>query len=212
MLPMLIPIAIQLATKFAPALIGKLMGDKAEDVAEKVIDMGMTITGQKDPDKILEEIDAKPELAIQYKESLLEYRVAIEQEETKRIQAEYEHMSEVNKTIQAEVMHGKGWKAGWRPYNGYLFGTTIFFDYFVSQIVIAVIKGWVLAKNAEILAANAAAIVTEFTFTWAHIPDSIYIFWSAVLGVSAASRGVEKVKQAGGIGSILAMAKNKLGM
>lgn len=206
MLPaLLIPAAIKMATAFAPSLIGKLMGDKAEEVATKVIDIGKSVTGKDDPDEILSEIEGNPEMAARVKEAMYEYRIVLEQEETKRLQAHVEQMGQVNQTMQTEIIHGKGLKSGWRPYNGYLFGTTIFFDYFVSQIVLAFMSKVPAGVDFSKMSAEVAGkVLAANAFEWVHIPEPIYVMWAMVLGVSAASRGVEKVKSSGGVMSAVA--------
>lgn len=169
MLP-LIPLAISLATKFAPSLISKLVGTKAGEVAERVAGIATSITGLADPEKAHDVIMANPELQLEFEKGAMDLQLAMYQEDTKRLET-------VNDTMRAESQ-SKSWaQRTWRPFNGFLFGVTLFCDYFISQIVFMVLK----------------AKYSTFTFDWEHIPPSVYMLWATVLGVAAGTRGWEKV-------------------
>jgi len=169
MLP-LIPIAISLATKFAPSLVNKLIGSKAGEVAEKVMGIATSITGVADPEKAHDTIMADPSKQLEFEKASMDLQLAIYQEDTKRLET-------VNATMRAESQ-SKSWaQRTWRPFNGFLFGITLFCDYFASQITFMVLT----------------AKYDEFAFTWEHIPPSVYMLWATVLGVAAGTRGWEKV-------------------
>lgn len=71
-------------------------------------------------------------------------------------------------------------KNTWRPFNGYLFGITICCDYFVTPIVLSIVRAFIdIPVDVQL----------------SHIPEGVYILWSLIVGVSAGSRGVEKVKK-----------------
>ena len=162
----LIPLAIKLASAFAPSLIGKLTkSDKAEEVAEKVIGFAKAVTGQDDPEKAVKAIEADPALALQFQRDLHTYELGLEQERTKQLEI-------VNRTMQAEAMSGSKMQRTWRPFNGYLFGITLFLDYVGSQLILALV---------------------ESSFVWQHIPAGVYMLWTGLLGIAAVSRGKEKV-------------------
>jgi len=169
MLPLL-PIAISLATKFAPSLINKLIGPKAGEVAEKVVGVAMSIAGASDPEAAHDRIISDPKLHLEFEKGMMDLQLALYQEDTKRL-------GMVNETMRAEAQ-SKSWsQRTWRPFNGFLFGITLFCDYFVAQIVFMALK----------------AKYTGFAFTWEHIPPSVYMLWATVLGVAAGTRGWEKV-------------------
>jgi len=193
----LIPMALSLAGEFAPTVAKWLGGDRAGEVAENVVGIAKKVTGQEDPANAMEVLRKDPQLALEYQRAVMDYQVRLEEEETKRMNMHLDHMNKVNETMQTEVREGRGWKAGWRPFNGYLFGISIFCDYFLSQIILAIIKAITMAS---VTSKTASAVVNNtlpasFTFDWVHIPESIYIFWALILGVSATSRGVEKVRK-----------------
>lgn len=169
MLP-LIPIAISLATKFAPALIDKLIGSKAGEVAEKVVGIAQSIAGVADPEKAHNAIMSDPALQLDFEKSIMNLQLSMYQEDTKRLES-------TNETMRTEAQSKSTMQRTWRPFNGFLFGITLFCDYFIAQIVFMILK----AKS------------TGFLFTWEHIPASIYMLWATVLGVAVGSRGWEKV-------------------
>ena len=165
MLP-LIPIAIKLASAFAPSLIGKLTGsNKAKEIAEEVVGLANIVTEEDDPREVVKTLEANPEMALRFQQDLHVYELGLEQERTKQLEA-------VNRTMQAEAVSGSTLQRIWRPFNGLLFGFTLFLDYVGSQIILAAIGS---------------------AYAWQHIPASVYILWTGVLGVAAVSRGKEKV-------------------
>ena len=163
----LIPIAISLAAKFAPMLLGKLFGEKAEETADKVIGLATSAVGGGAPENLLSMLEANSAAALQFQSEANDLTSKLYQEDTKRLEA-------VNKTMQFESRSVSLAQRLWRPFNGFLFGITIWCDYFLAPIVIA------LAKSE---------------LTLAHIPMEVYLLWSTVLGVTAWSRGKEKLKQ-----------------
>lgn len=119
-----------------------------------------------------------PALFAEIKMHAMNIELDIEKERTKRLEA-------VNITMQMEGKSESWWQRAWRPFNGFAFGITLFCDYFVSQIIIIASK---ISPDAAALAAGAAP-----AFTWDHIPAGIYMLWTTVLGVTAGSRGFEKI-------------------
>lgn len=68
----------------------------------------------------------------------------------------------VNKTMQAEASAEHWPSYSWRPYNGFLFGTTIFCTYFLLPL---------------------------FKIAPPTIPESVWLAWGAILGVASYYRG-----------------------
>ena len=184
----LIPLAISLATKFAPALIGKLVGEKAGSVAEKVVGLAQSVTGLADPEKAHDKIMADPASQLEFEKAMMNLELELYREDTKRLET-------VNATMRAES-ESKSWaQRTWRPFNGFLYGITLFCDYFISQVIFMFIK----------------AKYPLFSFTWEHVPPAVYMMWATVLGVAAGTRGWEKVSiaktQGGSQMGIAEMAK-----
>lgn len=177
----LIPIAISLAAKFIPSLIGKLAGKGAEKVAETVVSIGQGITGESNPGNILDALTANSAKAAEFQARMNELTITLAQEDTKRLEA-------VNATMQAESRSNSLMQRAWRPFNGFLFGITIWCDYFLGPILLQAFK-------------------SDITLT--HVPTTIYLLWSTVLGATAWTRGKEKMAQAGNTSpGILDILKN----
>lgn len=115
-----------------------------------------------------------PDLYMKFKLSLAELEMEAIREDTKRLQA-------VNETMRAESKSESFAQRTWRPFNGYLFGITLFFDYIGSQLVLA---------------------ISNSTFNWEHIDPGVYMLWTTVLGVAAGTRGWEKVSKAKANGEV----------
>jgi len=179
----LIPIAMAIA-QFAPKLIGWLAGDKAESTAEKVMEIASGITGipTGDPAKILEALKADRDLQLKMEEMSNNLVLGLEREQTTR-------MDLINKTMQVEAISNSWAQRTWRPFNGFLFGVTIWCDYFLSQVILAIIKA---VSSGTVVDGK---VIPGFTFQWEHVPDGVYIFWASVLGVTAGTRGWEKVRK-----------------
>ncbi len=142
-----------------------------------------------EPDKLAEAIAQDPNAALKLKEFeisqeielnriLADQSVALEQEETKQ-------MATVNETMRAELVSTSIFKSGWRPFNGWILGVnTLIFT--ISIVALAFIA--VLTKNAEamLMIPNLIAAYSIITGTQC-----------AVVGVSAHSRGVEKLAKMG---------------
>ena len=167
-----ISLALMAAKTFAPSLIGNLLGDKAEDVAEDVIGIATKITGISDPNEAMTSITADPNLRLEYEKELLTYNVALAQEDTKRLEA-------VNATMQTEAKseHWPQWS--WRPFNGFMFGLTLFMNYGFPPIV------------------NMFHKVSATHLVPGVIPEFVFMAWASVLGVTAWHRGVNKRIESG---------------
>ena len=146
------------------------------------------ILGKPDDGSPIREDEAQE--IVKNPELYLKLRTMLQNMELKKLQEETKRMEIVNQTMQAEAMSESKAQRGWRPYNGYLFGTTLFCDYFVAQIVLALAKSQIV---------------------WTHIPSEVYLLWSAVLGVTVASRGVEKIAKTSPISGLAGILKSSFG-
>ncbi len=177
----LIPIAISLAAKFAPLLISKLAGKDAGEVAEKVVGIAQGITGEVDPSNLLDTLAQSPARIVEFRQRSNELIMSLAQEDTKRLEA-------VNRSMQAESKSNSLMQRAWRPFNGFLFGITIWCDFFLGPILIQAF---------------------ESKITLDHVPTTIYLLWSTVLGATAWTRGKEKMAKAGNTSpGILDILKN----
>ncbi|MCG1055049.1 hypothetical protein KQH49_08820 [Mycetohabitans sp. B5] len=80
----MLPIVLALA-QFAPQIAQWIGGSRAEEIAQKVVTIAQTVTGTSTPEQALSSIQANPELAYRFQESIVESQV-----ELQRIAAELE--------------------------------------------------------------------------------------------------------------------------
>ena len=152
--------------KAAP-LVGGLLGGPVGGSVGALI--ASTLGVDNDPDEVLRELKNNPDALVKIKTLESEERVALRQlavqAASNNLAADTARIRAVNATMQAESVSEKWPQWAWRPYNGFLFGTTIFCVYFVLPLI-------------DIASPS--------------IPSEIWIGWGAVLGVSAWHRGVDK--------------------
>jgi hypothetical protein len=119
--------------------------------------------------------DTEAQQVLQDPNLYYQFKLGMQELEVKKLQEDTKQLVAVNETMRAEAVSGSKAQRGWRPFNGYLFGITLFLDYIGSQIVLAFLQIW------------------KASYTWQHVPEGVYYLWLALLGVTSASRGVEKV-------------------
>ena len=172
-------IAMGLA-KFAPTVTGWLFGDKAEEGAQKALDIAQGITGKADPESALRELENNQEFALKFQTAVMSHELAQMQENTKRIEA-------VNETMRAESKSEHWMQWAWRPFNGFMFGITLFMNYAFPQII-----------NMFIRAMGTAGKDGTFALLEAgEIPEFVFMAWASVLGVTAWHRGKHKIAKTG---------------
>lgn len=167
-------------TQVVPAIAGWIGGDKAEKTATEIADVARAVTGQDDPQKAVDAILADPEQARKFHESILNWRIEKEREETKRIQT-------INETMRRELTAGK-WKGGWRPWCGYVFGTSW------GVLVFGII--WLLHDALDKGIAEAVKLATAIGTMLAQITP-LFGMMMAVLGVAVLKRSSDKQLTAG---------------
>ncbi len=118
----MLPIALALA-QFAPMVAGFLGGPKAADVAAHVVGLAQAVTGQATPDAALAAIQGDPQLALQFQAKVVESHVQMLQisadVDKTEIAAAQQGASDVNKTMQAEVVADHWPTYSWRPAIGF---------------------------------------------------------------------------------------------
>ncbi|MEJ2768117.1 hypothetical protein [Mycetohabitans sp. B46] len=73
----MLPIVLALA-QFAPQIAQLIGGSRAEQVAQKVVTIAQTVTGTSTPEQALAAIQANPELAYRFQESIVESQVELQ--------------------------------------------------------------------------------------------------------------------------------------
>lgn len=162
-----ISIALFAAKTWGPSLIGKLMGDDAEKVADGVVGLAQKLTGKEDPQEAITALEQDPALALQFQQSLMSYSLELERENTRRLEV-------VNATMVAESKSEHWMQWSWRPFNGYLFGITLFMNYVFPNLA-----NMFIALKSNYLVPGV-------------IPEMVLMAWATVLGVTAWHRGVAK--------------------
>jgi len=176
--------------KFAP-LLGNLLPIPGAGIAGQLISAALGT--ENTPDAIHAAIKADPEAAIKLAKIEADNRVELQNQ---LLLAESSRIKAVNKTMQAEAAseHWAQWM--WRPYNGFLFGTTLFFVYALPSIINTFAP--MIYKPIPITSIINGAERTIMTAQWipiniSPVPEFVFVAWGAVLGVSAWHRGAGKV-------------------
>lgn len=174
----------------APTIAGSLVGGATGNpiIGGAVASIVRGILGKPDDGSPIQETEAQQ--IIKNPELYLKLRTTLQELEIEELREKTKQMGIVNQTMQVEANSESKAQRGWRPFNGYLFGFTLFCDYFVAQIVLALAK---------------------VTIEWQHIPSEVYMLWSAVLGVTAVSRGAEKISKVSPVAGVMGIMKSSFG-
>ena len=123
----------------------------------------------------IQEALLNPDSQVKIKQMEYDYKASQAQAEAVKIQA-------VNTSIQAETKSEHWMQWAWRPFNGFLFGITLFLNYAIPALINALIIPFLSVPHAPI--------------TPGVIPEMVFTAWGAVLGVAAWTRGMQKANQA----------------
>lgn len=168
-------------TKIAPDVLstaGTIVGGPVGIGLEAMARMVAKLGPDEDLDAVADVIMANPQLMVQMEELALQREKMILDNDTLRIQA-------VNATMQTEATSEDKWTRRWRPFWGFITGAC----WGVLAITICAVILLVAVGLAQ--AVVLSAIAGMF--------DSMWAFWGvalAVLGVSAYTRGKEKIELA----------------
>jgi hypothetical protein len=147
------------------ALTGPFGGIAASFVADKLnlsdksVDTIKAVLNNMSPEDALKLKQAENEFQLKMAELGFKDKEALAELETRNIEA-------VNKTMQSEASAEHWPTYSWRPYNGFLFGTTIFCTYFLLPLCKVPVPS---------------------------IPESVWLAWGAILGVASWYRGKAQV-------------------
>ncbi len=174
-----------------PSVIGWFSDDKGENEkkAKGVINIAKKLTGLDDAEAAINDMKINSELQIKFKEAVLDYQYKMEQEYSKQLES-------VNKTMRSEANSEHWMQWSWRPFNGFLFGITLFLGYIIPALV-NVLLATFNVTNKVITSApflGGSDIVNEIvrTVPYAQIPEFVLVAWGSVLGVTSWWRGKQK--------------------
>jgi len=106
---------------------------------------------------------ADPQLYIELQSRIMDHEARLAEIDSRRLES-------VNQTMREESRSERWPQYSWRPYNGFLYGTTIFFVYVVLPLCKVPVPD---------------------------VPQWVWIGWGAILGVTTWHRGKEKRIKAG---------------
>lgn len=160
----------------APSIAKWLGGDKAEAVVEQVANIAKSVTGQSDVKTAVDAINADPALALEFQKAWLATELALEQEETKRMQM-------VNETMRAEAQseHWPQWS--WRPFWGFASG--------LAFLLVAGLCCWLGFDAVRTKDTTAIGMIPQLVSAFA----ALFAIPGAILGVAAWKRGQEKIEK-----------------
>lgn len=153
----------------------KVLPEVAADLipgGEVILKMAKSIAGTDNEKEAEAKITADPALQLELQKAVLVQGVEEMKAEADLVRADNEALAHVNETMRAELAADKEkWPVwAWRPFNGFLYGLTIFGVYFVLPL---------------------------FKVTLPAVPTEIWMGWAVVLGVTTWHRGKEKRLRAG---------------
>jgi len=164
----------------APEIAGWLGGEDAEKTAEGVANVAKQVTGQSDAQTAVDQIKQDPEQARKFKQALQEYKLQMERERTKKL-------TQINETMRAAYKES-GWKSGWRPFFGYVFGVSWGLTFIGLLVLIGYAATFGLSEAIE-LAGKLPQLVAAMT--------PLFGMGLKVLGVQIRERSRDKRLAAG---------------
>lgn len=171
---------------FAP-VIGGLLGGPAGATAGALIARGLGC--EETPEAVSQAIKQDPEAFVKIKKIESEERIEMAnialEEKRMLVEAGSKDMGTVNATMQVEAKSDKWWVSGWRPFNGFMFGITMFMVYFFLPLVFGLIEAF--AEGSPELE------VPEIEYF-------VWLAWASVLGVASWHRGMKQRLDSGEVG------------
>ncbi len=167
--------------KAAP-LLGGLLGGPAGAAAGTLV---AGVLGVKDtPEAVSEAIKADPQALVKLKEAHLTHKKEMAEISLKEkqmiVDSGSRDLETVNTTIRTEATSDKWWVSGWRPFNGFMFGITLFSVYFFLPFL----NGF-----------------SWFNSTVPKVDYFVWLAWASVLGVASWHRGMKQRLDSGEVGA-----------
>jgi len=170
----------------APTIAGLIGGPAGVAVSAGASLLASALGVKPQPDDILAALKTNPDALVKVKQAELDNKVQLQQlavqASANQLAADTQRIQAVNVTMQAEAKSEHWAQWAWRPFNGFAFGITLFFNYALPALMNAL---------APIFINDWKPVVSQV------IPEFVFIAWGAVLGVTAWHRGVMQRIQAG---------------
>ncbi|WP_285906784.1 hypothetical protein [Pseudodesulfovibrio pelocollis] len=90
----------------APSLAGLIFGDKGKEVAETAVGVAKQLTGESSDEAALAALKANPELLVQWQEAMHSYSIAIQEQLTRRHEADMQSDSWLAKNVRPLCLVG----------------------------------------------------------------------------------------------------------
>lgn len=177
--------------KFAP-MLGKLIPIPGVGIA---IDLLASAFGvEPEPSIIAQAIAADPQAGIKIAQIEADNKALLQRQ---LLEAETSRIATVNATMREESKSEHWMQWAWRPFNGFLFGTTLFMVYALPAIMNSFMPLFVTPEIITTVVAGVTTIIESTGWTpiiIEHVPEFVFMAWGSILGVSAWHRGDMKTK------------------
>jgi len=90
----------------APTLAGLIFGDKGEEVAKTAVGVAKQLTGESDDESAIAALKANPELLVQWQEAMNSYAIAVQEQLTRRHEADMKSDSWLAKNVRPLCLVG----------------------------------------------------------------------------------------------------------
>lgn len=127
--------------KFVPDILGLFAGPKAEAVAGKVVDIAQAVTGQASPDAALKAIQSNPQLALKFKQAVLDQQVELARIAAQREKDAAEADNEADRVLTERIAQLEGTAQEWKGVP--IVGPAMLFLRGAQRIVIGYGVAWV---------------------------------------------------------------------
>lgn len=153
--------------KIGLPLLGSVLGGPAGGTIGSTVASALGVN-EDNPDAVMKALESDTDAAVKLAQIEADHKEELEKIQLGYADLEVERLKAVNATMRVEAQSDHWWVSGWRPFNGYAFGLTLFFVY----VVLPFWKPW-------------GIIIPE-------IPELVFASWVSVLGVAVWDRGKEK--------------------
>lgn len=134
----------------AAPLLGGLLGGPAGAAAGKLVADALGV--EEDTDKIMHALQTDPKAMTKLRVAEMDHKQALRR---MTLEAETKTLTEINKTMRAELQHDGVFKSGWRPFIGWIVGLGI--GGILLALVVAMFKH---PEKAEELISSATIILS----------------------------------------------------